>query len=108
MDIFILDTAFSSVYTTDAGVKFSGVHFQVIRVPPGSTAPGPDIPYLRICSVASGKVQVQVGDKQFSIGAHGMWRIRAHEKCTLVNRRYSEAVIHVSTIDIPVDETSED
>lgn len=95
-----LDTAYSSIHTTEAGVKFSGVHFQVIRVPPGSIAPSPDVPYLRVCSVAAGKVQVQVGDSQFSIGAHGMWRIRADEKCTLTNRYYSEAVIHVSTINI--------
>jgi hypothetical protein len=95
-----LDTAYSSIHTTEAGVKFSGVHFQVIRVPPGSIAPSPNVPYLRVCSVAAGKVQVQVGDSQFSIGAHGMWRIRADEKCTLANRHYSEAVIHVSTINI--------
>jgi hypothetical protein len=95
-----LDTAYSSIHTTEVGVKFSGVHFQVIRVPPGSIAPSPDVPYLRVCSVAAGKVQVQVGDSQFSIGAHGMWRIRADEKCILANRHYSEAVIHVSTINI--------
>ena len=94
------DTAYSSVYinSAEAGIKLSGVHFQVIRVAPGSTAPGPDVPYLRVCSVAAGKVRVKVGGKSFSIGAHGMWRIRAGEKCILANRHYSEAVIHVSTI----------
>ena len=94
------DTAYSSVYITSAraGVKLSGVHFQVIRVAPGSTAPGPDVPYLRVCSVAAGKVRVRVGGNSFSIGAHGMWRIRAGEECTIANRHYSEAVIHVSTI----------
>jgi hypothetical protein len=94
------DTAYSSVYITsaEAGVKLSGVHFQVIRVAPGLTAPGPIVPYLRVCSVAAGKVLVRVGDSSFSIGAHGMWRIRAGEVCTLANRHYTEAVIHVSTI----------
>jgi hypothetical protein len=94
------DTAYSSVYITsaEAGVKLSGVHFQVIRVAPGLTAPGPIVPYLRVCSVAAGKVQVRVGGSSFSIGAHGMWRIRAGEVCTLANRHYTEAVIHVSTI----------
>jgi glyoxylate utilization-related uncharacterized protein len=52
----------------------------------------------RICSVASGKVQVSVGKKEFSIGAHGMWRVPSGLSCTATNRCYAEAVLHVCTI----------
>jgi len=97
--------AWSSSYlrASGHGVKLPGVQFDIINVPAGlSYSWDKAIPGLRVCSVASGKVQVQIGKgkekQEFAIGANGMWRIRAREKCVVVNKHYSEAVVHISTI----------
>lgn len=84
--------------SAENGIKFPGVHFQICRIPPGViNTPYTTVPHQRICSVAAGKVQIEIGGKDFSIGVHGMWRIRAGEMCKVTNRYYAEAVIHVST-----------
>jgi hypothetical protein len=41
---------------------------------------------------------VAMGKETFSIGAHGMWRIRGGEKCEVLNQNYGEAVLHVSSL----------
>lgn len=55
----------------------------------------------RICFLASGKVRVQVdGEAEFAIGGHGMFRINPGVGCTVFNKAYVDAVVHVTSMKI--------
>lgn len=53
----------------------------------------------KICSVAKGRVKVDVGGKKFAISEGGMWRLRAGQKCLVANQLGSQgiAAVHVFT-----------
>lgn len=53
---------------------------------------------MRICSVACGKVRVQLGGERFDIGENGMWRVRPEEGCIILNCGAGTATIHVTTV----------
>jgi hypothetical protein len=98
---FNLAVAFSSSYlhTTAGGARLDNLNFQLHHIAAGSTYSwNATVPYLRICYVASGKVLVTIDEKEFCIGAHGMWRIRPGEKCVGTNLNYAEALVHVTTV----------
>lgn len=95
------DIAFSSAYiiSNDHGIKLDGINFAVLHLPGGATHTWTsDETALRVCSVAVGKLHVTMGSKDFTIGAHGMWRIRGGEICEVANLNYGEAVVHISTV----------
>ena len=52
-----------------------------------------------ICSVATGRVEVRVEGEKFSIGEHGMWRVRGGEGCVVRNKGDEEAVVHITALD---------
>ncbi|KAK3938231.1 hypothetical protein QBC46DRAFT_265828 [Diplogelasinospora grovesii] len=53
----------------------------------------------RLCSLASGKVRVKIGDKpEFAIGPHGMFKVRPGVECTVQNWMYIDAVLHVTLL----------
>jgi len=94
--------AFSSQYIAARrqGINLSSVIFQIHRIGPGQPfAFEASDAWFRLCSVATGKVHVTLGRQQFGIGAHGMWRVRAGEKCSVQNLGASTAIVHVSMID---------
>ncbi len=53
---------------------------------------------LRICSVASGRVDVALGKLNFGIGVGGMWRIKRKESCVAKNNGEQVAVLHLTSI----------
>lgn len=56
-----------------------------------------DASITRLCSLAGGKVRVKVdGEDEFAIGWHGMFRINPGVGCTVFNRAYVDAVLHVT------------
>jgi large exoprotein involved in heme utilization and adhesion len=94
------DIAFSASYLDkhDSGITFGSVNFTIMRLRGGASQNWESAnSILYICSVASGKVNVKIDGKDFTIGANGIWRVRQGEQCTVTNRFYGEAVIHVCT-----------
>ncbi|KAI9047302.1 hypothetical protein LZ554_008750 [Drepanopeziza brunnea f. sp. 'monogermtubi'] len=82
--------AFSSTYlsTRPLGISISGTKFQVLAISSGTEQELPmhaSKESVKICSVAKSRVQVALGGKTFAIGEGGMWRVRAGEKCVVVN-----------------------
>ncbi|KAK0702069.1 hypothetical protein B0T26DRAFT_539879 [Lasiosphaeria miniovina] len=54
---------------------------------------------IRICSVASGKLRVKVGDEpEFIIGPHGIFKVRAGVSCTVQNAMYIDAILHMTVL----------
>lgn len=91
--------AFSKAYLTNQSVRVSAdVAFRVEVVSSGSPVRwqvGRN--RMRICSVAAGKVRVRIeGENEFSIGHHGMFKVRSGKGCVVQNRLYGDAVLHVS------------
>lgn len=53
----------------------------------------------RLCSVATGKVKVKTGDEpEFTIGSHGMFRVKAGTSCVVQNWMYVDAILHVTVL----------
>jgi len=53
----------------------------------------------RICSIASGKVRVQTGDEpEFTIGPHGMFKVKPGVASTVQNWMYMDAILHVTVL----------
>ncbi|RDA90242.1 hypothetical protein CP533_6868 [Ophiocordyceps camponoti-saundersi (nom. inval.)] len=74
-----------------------GMH--VVYVNPGSSNRWPaEANQVRLCTVASGKVRIKLGDSEFHIGPNGCFHIRAGQKCLVENRTYFSATIHCVTI----------
>ncbi|KAF3055748.1 hypothetical protein GL218_06846 [Daldinia childiae] len=75
------------------------VSFQVITIKPGTVHFwGSNANKLRLCSVASGKLQVSIHGQDFSMGPNGMIRIRPGVECTATNKLYIDATVHVTTV----------
>ncbi|KAK4200981.1 hypothetical protein QBC40DRAFT_172508 [Triangularia verruculosa] len=54
---------------------------------------------LRLCSLASGKLRVKIGDEpEFVIGPHGMFKIKAGSSCNVSNRMYIDAILHSTVL----------
>jgi len=49
-----------------------------------------------ICSVANGRIEVRIEEMRFSIGEHGMWRVRGCEGCVMQNKGSEEAAVHIT------------
>ncbi|KAK3318947.1 hypothetical protein B0H66DRAFT_603510 [Apodospora peruviana] len=53
----------------------------------------------RMCSVAAGKVRVKIGEEpEFTIGPHGMFKVKDGVPCTVRNWMYVDAVLHVTSL----------
>lgn len=53
---------------------------------------------LRSCSIAEGRVQVQILDRKFSLGTGGVFVIRPGYSCCVENVEGLDAVLHCTTI----------
>jgi mannose-6-phosphate isomerase-like protein (cupin superfamily) len=96
------DVVFSNSYLTanQSIAVSSNIGFNVIVVRPGGKYNWEaDASKIRICSVASGKLKVKIGDLDFVIGPNGMFKIKVGTACEVQNRLYIDAVLHVSTYD---------
>ncbi|KAI1799586.1 hypothetical protein F4811DRAFT_565439 [Daldinia bambusicola] len=95
------DFAFSNSYMAQTQAVRIGhnVSFQVITIKSGTVHYwGSCSNKVRICSVASGKLQISIHHQEFSIGINGMVRIRPGVACTAVNKLYMDATVHVTTV----------
>lgn len=93
------NVAFSKAYLMNHTVRVSAdVLFRVEVITSGSsTRRVADRGRMRVCSVAAGKVRVRVeGEDEFSVGLHGMFKVRAGKACVVQNRLYEDAVLHIS------------
>jgi len=98
------------VFSRPNGVSLGTTKFQVIQLGPSkkhtlSTSGGVgggghgSSKSEMICSVATGRVEVRVEGEKFSIGEHGMWRVRGGEGCVVRNKGDEEAVVHITALD---------
>ncbi|KAL6805705.1 hypothetical protein J3E68DRAFT_421954 [Trichoderma sp. SZMC 28012] len=78
-----------------------GLSFNVLILKPGHTHHWPiEATKVRTCSVASGKISVKMGNDQvFKLGPNGLVVIRPGQSCMVVNRLYSDAILHCTTLD---------
>jgi hypothetical protein len=77
------------------------VFFRVDTIHSGATLQiEPEEFKTRICSVASGKVRVRTGEEpEFTIGPHGMFKVKPGVGCKVQNWMYMDAILHVTVLD---------
>ncbi|KAI1074545.1 hypothetical protein F5B20DRAFT_433501 [Whalleya microplaca] len=93
--------AFSNAYLAqNQAVKISrDIAFQVITIKPGTVHSWEaSTDKLRLCSVASGKLQVKIHGQEFLMGPNGMFRIKPRVDCTAMNKLYIDATVHVTVM----------
>ncbi|KAK4448009.1 hypothetical protein QBC34DRAFT_301814 [Podospora aff. communis PSN243] len=95
--------AFSKSYLSTNHVVpvMDDVFFRVDTIYSGATLQiDPEEFKTRICSVASGKVRVRTGDEpEFTIGPHGMFKVKPGVGCKVQNWMYMDAILHVTVLD---------
>ncbi|KAI8258287.1 hypothetical protein K4K56_007108 [Colletotrichum sp. SAR 10_98] len=96
------NVAFSNAYlTSNQAVSVSeDIAFNVIVIKPGGSHRWTDEEdKVRICSVAVGKVKVKLDmTDPFQIGPNGMFRLKPGTSCSIENRTYIDAIIHVTSV----------
>lgn len=98
---FFIALAFSSTYlTANQSVQVSqNINFQAITVTSGQVHRFPaDETRTRMCTLASGKLRVQVGGDEFVVGSQGIFKITPGTVCTVTNRCYVDLVLHVTSL----------
>lgn len=97
------DIAFSKSYLeTNQAVQVSAdVRFEVKTIKSGgSLQVDADAGRTRYCSLASGKLRVLVEEQpEFTIGPHGMFKIKPGLKALVQNRLYIDSVLHIASHD---------
>ncbi|KAF4847262.1 hypothetical protein CGCSCA4_v005455 [Colletotrichum siamense] len=96
------NVAFSNAYlTSNQAVSVSeDIAFNVIAIKPGGSHHWTDEEdKVRICSVAVGKVKVKLYmTDPFQIGPNGMFKLKPGTSCSIENRTYIDAIIHVTSV----------
>jgi hypothetical protein len=74
--------------------------FTVCAIPAGGSFDlAAEASSLRLCSVAMGKVMVDLeGNRSFLLGTHGMFKVMPGKSVTIINGAQAEAVLHVSAL----------
>ncbi|KAK3324038.1 hypothetical protein B0T19DRAFT_427561 [Cercophora scortea] len=94
--------AFSKAYlSTNKSVPVcEDVSFRVDTIQSGATLQmEPERNMTRICSLATGKARVKLeGEAEFTIGPHGMFKVKAGVSCTVQNWLYDNAILHVTSL----------
>jgi len=95
--------AFSQSYlsTTQAVSVCEDVAFRVAHIKAGSSLQlGRDDNATHICSLATGKLRVKFANEpEFVIGPHGMFKVKPGAACTVQNRLYIDATLHISSLE---------
>jgi hypothetical protein len=52
-----------------------------------------------VCTLASGKLRVQVDVDEFVVGQGGIFKVLPDVVCTVTNRCYVDVVLHVTALD---------
>ncbi|KAF9877219.1 hypothetical protein CkaCkLH20_05485 [Colletotrichum karsti] len=96
------NVAFSNAYLTSNQVVAvsEDISFNVVVIKPGGSHQWADEDdKVRICSLAVGKVNVKLDKTDpFSIGPNGMFKLKPGVACSVENRTYIDAVVHVTSI----------
>ncbi|KAK1720347.1 hypothetical protein CaCOL14_004754 [Colletotrichum acutatum] len=96
------NVAFSNSYlTSNQAVTVSEeISFNVIVIKPGESHEwAAESEKVRICSLAAGKLKVKLENTEpFSMGPNGMFKMKPGTGCTVLNRLYIDAVVHVTTV----------
>ncbi|KAK3361608.1 hypothetical protein B0T24DRAFT_538569 [Lasiosphaeria ovina] len=99
------NVAFSTAYlSTNQVVQVAdNVTFLTAIVASGTTHRfTADAGKIRICTVANGKVRVDVaGEPQFTVGPRGMFRINRGTACSVQNWCYVDAILQVTAVKQP-------
>ncbi|GKT41314.1 uncharacterized protein ColSpa_01495 [Colletotrichum spaethianum] len=76
------------------------ISFNVIVIKPGDSHQwSAEADKVRICSLATGKLKVRLDNTEpFSMGPNGMFKLKPSTACTVENRLYVDAVVHVTTV----------
>ncbi|KAK3687743.1 hypothetical protein B0T22DRAFT_138109 [Podospora appendiculata] len=94
--------AFSKAYlSTNKSIPVcEDVSFRVDTIESGATLHmEPERNMTRICSLATGKARVKLeGEAEFTIGPHGMFKVKAGVSCTVQNWLYDNAILHVTSL----------
>lgn len=53
---------------------------------------------MRMCTLASGKLRVAVGDDRFTMGPHGMFKVKPGTSFLVENRLYIDAYLHITAL----------
>lgn len=95
------DIAFSKSYLeTNQAVQVSAdVYFEVKTIKSGNSLQlEAESTKARYCSLASGKLRIRVeGQPEFTIGPHGMFKIKPGLKASVQNRLYIDSVLHITS-----------
>lgn len=75
------------------------VHFEVKTIKSGNSLQlEADSNKARYCSLASGKLRIRVEEQpEFTIGPHGMFKIKPGLKAWVQNRLYVDSVLHITS-----------
>ncbi|KAL2882078.1 hypothetical protein SGCOL_002340 [Colletotrichum sp. CLE4] len=96
------NVAFSNSYLTSNQVVTvsEDISFNVIVIKPGESHEWTaESEKVRICSLAAGKLKVKLENTEpFSMGPNGMFKMKPGTACTVWNRLYVDAVVHVTTV----------
>ncbi|KAK1637948.1 hypothetical protein BDP81DRAFT_393618 [Colletotrichum phormii] len=96
------NVAFSNSYlTSNQAVTVSeDIFFNVIVIKPGESHEWTaESEKVRICSLAAGKLKVKLENTvPLLMGPNGMFKIKPGTACTVWNRLYIDAVVHVTTV----------
>ncbi|KAK4096074.1 hypothetical protein N658DRAFT_56629 [Parathielavia hyrcaniae] len=93
--------AFSSTYlAANQTVHVSrNINFQALSIPSGRVHQIPaDKTKTRVCTLAMGKLAVQVVKDEFVIGSQGSFKIAAGVACTVTNRGYADVVLQITSV----------
>ncbi|KAG6088246.1 hypothetical protein E4U15_006470 [Claviceps sp. LM218 group G6] len=95
------NVAFSGTFLASSKpiVVCSDIAFNVLTIRPGqSHHVVVQRDRMQLYSVASGKVHVTTGGVSVALGPNGMFPVRGGERCVVMNRLYSEATLHCTTV----------
>lgn len=94
--------AYSNAYLTSGQGNniASNFTFRVDVIPGGTTRRFESmVDEMRFCSVASGKLVVNIdGEPGFIIGPNGMFKIRSGVSCSVQNKLYDSATLHIGAL----------
>ncbi|KAM7183057.1 hypothetical protein V8F20_012752 [Naviculisporaceae sp. PSN 640] len=95
-------------YNAISGAYLAGSHdvpigqrilFRIAHMTPGLDLRfEPEAGKRRIIAVASGVLDVNLGDTAFQIGANGILKVEPNVPCSVMNMKYSTAVVHITTL----------
>ena len=73
--------------------------FNIVAIKPGDKAKWEaHESQLRTCSVAAGKIDVQISGRKFAMGPNSVFIIRPGEACVATNKLYIDATLHCTTV----------